>query len=56
MYKRGTVKLAPAGGKSGEMTRAIKLAEVEHLGLLENNQKQAYAMGKCYLQQNEEYL
>ncbi len=51
------LKLAQQEVSPGEMTRAIKLAEVEHLGLLENNQKQAYAMGKYYLATgNEEYL
>ena len=42
-------KLAEQEVTPAEMMRAIKQSEAEHLSLLENNQKQAYAMGKYYL-------
>ncbi len=37
-----------------ELTRAIKKKEVEHLALLESNQKQAYALGTYFLATHDE--
>ncbi len=50
-------RLADAVVTEVELMRAIKQAEMEHLTLLENNQKQAYALGKFYLATgDEQYL
>ncbi len=49
--------IALAGISERELMRAIKQEEAEHLSLLENNQKQAYEIGKFYLATaDEQYL
>lgn len=49
--------IAQKGVESAEITRAVKKTEVEYLALLENNQKQAYGIGKYYLATgNEQFL
>lgn len=47
-------KLITQGLLSKEILRAIKKTEVDFLTLLENNQKQAYAVGKFYLATGDE--
>ena len=47
-------KLANEGPTEREIKRAIKKTEVDYLNVLENNQKQAYSIGKYYLATNDE--
>lgn len=49
--------LKKADLKEQEIIRAVKKTEVDYLALLENNQKQAYAIGKYFLATgDEQYL
>jgi len=48
-------KLGQDGPDEHELLRAMKKVEVEFLGLLESNQKQAYAIGKTYLATGDEH-
>ena len=47
-------KIAKNGISKEELSRAIKQVDVDYLGLLESNQKQAYAIGKYYLATDDE--
>ncbi len=46
--------LAKYGPTQKELNRAIKKTETDYLTLLENNQKQAYVIGKFYLSNGDE--